>query len=264
MGPPFFTLYEERMTKSKVAIIILAAGLGTRMKSDKAKVLHAVCGKPMIWHVLNTAARVAGSNVVVVVGHQAEKVKALIGDAFDAGFALQAEQLGTGHAAQCAMPHLPDDVEEVVILCGDVPLIRAETIEHLIAEHLAHERDVTLLAVDIDTPRGYGRVLRGQGGELHAIVEEADADDAQKEIKTINTGIYAAKRSFLLWALPQIEADNTPGEFYLTDIIGIGHRQGKSMGVVMGDDDGEVIGVNSLSDLQIAENTMKRRAGKFS
>ena len=114
------------MSKSKVGIIILAAGLGTRMKSNKAKVLHEVCGVPMIVHVVETATRVVGPNVVVVVGHQADKVKALLNTQFNVGFALQAQQLGTGHATQCALPELQADVEDVIILCGDVPLIKAQ------------------------------------------------------------------------------------------------------------------------------------------
>ncbi len=252
------------MTLSNVGIIILAAGLGTRMKSGKAKVLHEVCGKAMIQHVVETATRVVGPNVVVVVGHQADRVQALLGDVFDVRFALQAEQLGTGHATQCALPELLDVIEEVVILCGDVPLIRTETIEHLIDAHLSRQRDVTLLAVDLDAPKGYGRVIYGSTGELRGIVEEADADEVQKKIKTINTGIYAVKRSFLEQALPQIGSQNAQGEIYLTDIIAIGHRQDKVMGVVIADDDSEIIGVNSPQDLQLAENTMKIRTMEIS
>ena len=252
------------MVIANVGIIILAAGLGTRMKSNKAKVLHEVCGIPMIHHVVETATQLVGSNVVVVVGHQADRVKALLSADFQVRFALQAEQLGTGHATLCALPQLPDRVEDVVILCGDVPLIRSQTIERLINDHFCAKRDVTLLAVSLERPKGYGRVLYGEHGDLQGIVEEADATDDEKRIKMINTGIYTVKRSFLLQALPQIGSDNAQGEIYLTDIIGIGHRQSKIMGVVVGDDRSEIIGVNSIDDLQLAEKTMKIRQGEIS
>ena len=244
---------------SNVGIVILAAGLGTRMKSDKAKVLHEVCGRSMIEHVVETAVQVAGSNVVVVVGHQADTVKAVVRRSFQVHFALQTEQLGTGHAVLCAMPELPDEVQQVVILCGDVPLIRPTTICNLIQNHEKRKRDVTLLAVNMHDPAGYGRILCDGDQNLIGIVEEADADAEQKEITLINTGIYAVQRQFLSEALPQIGSDNAQKEIYLTDIIGIGHRQNKSVGTVVGRDSSEIIGVNSPVELQLAENTMLTR-----
>ena len=242
-----------------VGIIILAAGLGTRMRSDKAKVLHEVCGKPMIEHVVQTAAHVAGSNIVVVVGHQADRVKAVIDHIASVGYALQKEQLGTGHAVQCALPHLATTVTDVVILCGDVPLIRSETIDHLVASHIDAKRDVSLLGVKVEDPTGYGRVILDSQGNLSAIVEEADADESQKKIKLINTGIYAVKREFLETALPKLSTDNAQGEVYLTDIIGIGYEQGESIGICIGDDSNEIVGVNSRDDLQLAEKLMINR-----
>jgi len=242
-----------------VGIIILAAGLGTRMRSDKAKVLHEVCGKPMIEHVVQTAAHVAGSNIVVVVGHQADRVKGVIDHIASVGYALQKEQLGTGHAVQCALPHLATTVTDVVILCGDVPLIRSETIDHLVASHIDAKRDVSLLGVKVEDPTGYGRVILDSQGNLSAIVEEADADETQKKIKIINTGIYAVKKEFLETALPKLSTDNAQGEVYLTDIIGIGYEQGGSIGICIGDDSNEVVGVNSRDDLQLAEKLMINR-----
>ena len=243
----------------RVGIIILAAGLGTRMKSDKAKVLHEVCGKSMIEHVVATAVDVAGPNVVVVVGHQADTVKQVVRKSFDVRYALQAEQLGTGHAVMCAMPHLPEAVEQVVILCGDVPLIKSATIHQLIKNHDEQKRDVTLLAVHLQEPSGYGRVLSDADQNLIGIVEEADADDDQKAITLINTGIYAVERGFLHDALPQIGSDNAQNEIYLTDIIGIGYEQNKILGTVVGQDSSEIIGVNSPVELQLAENIMIKR-----
>jgi UDP-N-acetylglucosamine diphosphorylase/glucosamine-1-phosphate N-acetyltransferase len=245
--------------KSTVGIVILAAGLGTRMKSDKAKVLHEVCARPMIEHVVETAVDVAGSNVVVVVGHQADTVKSVVRRSFEVRFALQAEQLGTGHAVLCAMPELPDEVQQVVILCGDVPLIRSATIDDLIEHHEDQKRDVSLLAVHMQDPTGYGRMLSDLDRNLVGIVEEADASAEQKKITLINTGIYAVRRQFLSEALPQIGSDNAQNEIYLTDIVRIGHRQNKSVGMVVGQDSSEIIGINSPVELQLAEKTMKKR-----
>lgn len=249
---------------STVGIVILAAGLGTRMKSDRAKVLHEVCGRSMIEHVVETAVDVAGSNVVVVVGHQADTVKGVVRRSFEVRFALQAEQLGTGHAVLCAMPELPDEVQQVVILCGDVPLIRSATIRDLIQNHEDRKRDVTLLAVHMQDPTGYGRILSDADQNLIGIVEEADADIEQKKINLINTGIYAVRRPFLGEALPKIGSDNAQNEIYLTDIIGIGHRQKKSIGTVVGQDSSEIVGVNSPVELQLVEKTMQTRTCKKS
>lgn len=250
--------------KSTLGIVILAAGLGTRMKSDKAKVLHEICGRPMIQYVVQTAAAVAGPNVVVVIGHQAESVKRAVSEVADAHYALQKEQLGTGHAVLCAMPMMPAEVQQVVILCGDVPLIRKSSIERLVSDHTLRHRDLSLLTVTVADPRGYGRIVMDAEGRLKAIVEEADADETQKRINTINSGIYVVKRTFLDTALPQLRADNAQNEIYLTDIIAICYREGRIMGAVIGDDSSEIIGVNSREDLQLAENVMRLRTSEKS
>lgn len=247
----------------KVGIVILAAGLGTRMQSELAKVLHPICGAPMIGFVVHTAAAIAGENIVVVVGHQAEAVKQAVLREAPAVFAYQERQKGTGHAVLCAMPHIPAAVEHVVVLCGDVPLIQATTIEQLLADHYAHQRDVTLLAVDMPNPKGYGRLVFNESGALAAIVEEADADAGQKAITTINSGIYVIKRKFLEVALPRLRSDNKQKEIYLTDIVGLGYRDGRSIGAVLGRDSNEIIGVNSRNELQLVEKLMKiRDSGK--
>jgi UDP-N-acetylglucosamine diphosphorylase/glucosamine-1-phosphate N-acetyltransferase len=250
--------------ESTLGVVILAAGLGTRMKSDKAKVLHEICGRPMIQYVVQTAAAVAGTHVVVVVGHQAESVQQAVGTVAQTHYALQKEQLGTGHAVLCAMPMIPAEVQQVVILCGDVPLIRKTTIEQLVSDHTARHRDLSLLTVTLEDPKGYGRIVMNAEGQLKAIVEEADANDAQKRIKTINSGIYVVKRTFLETALPQLRADNAQKEIYVTDIIAIGYRENKIMGAVMGRDSSEIIGVNSRDELQAAENVMKLRISEKS
>ena len=248
---------------NNVAVIILAAGLGTRMKSGMAKVLHTIMGKAMILHVLETAERIAGTNIVVVVGHQADQVSALVERHITVRFALQAEQLGTGHAVMCAMPEVPSESEHIMILCGDVPLLTPETLQRLLDDHFSNQRDLTILAIDAKNPTGYGRVIMDARGNLTGIVEEADADENQKRISVVNAGIYCAKRMFLKQALAMIDADNAQKELYLTDIVAVGYRQGARLGVVLAPDADEIIGVNSVAELKQAEILMKKRAVKL-
>ncbi len=242
-----------------VAIIILAAGLGTRMKSDMAKVLHPILGVPMICHVLETACRVADRDVIVVVGHQADRVKAACQKVKPVSFALQSEQNGTGHAVLCAMPAVPESVEHVVILCGDVPLLKAATINNLVQDHVLADRDLTLLAVELKNPTGYGRVIMNADRQLTKIVEEADANDAEKAVALINSGIYCLSRTFLAASLMELTPDNAQGELYLTDIIEVGYRWGKHIGVMVGSDPDEVSGVNTIEHLKAVEKLMLAR-----
>jgi len=239
--------------ENNVAAIILAAGLGTRMKSDLAKVLHPILGRPMISYVLETAYDIAADNVVVVVGHQADEVKRVCSQTPGIGFALQEKQLGTGHAVQCAMPGVAGSVEDVILLCGDVPLLKTATVKQLLDDHRANKRIVSLLAVEVDQPHGYGRVIIDEQRNLTRIVEEADATADEKAVKLINSGIYCVDRTFLDDALGRITPDNAQGEFYLTDIISIGYADGQKIGVMIGDDALEVSGVNSIEDLKFVE-----------
>jgi UDP-N-acetylglucosamine diphosphorylase/glucosamine-1-phosphate N-acetyltransferase len=247
------------MMNARIAIVVLAAGLGTRMKSNKAKVLHKVCGKPMVKYVVETASKIAGNNVVLVVGHQADKVRQTVSDLGTFGYAYQKEQLGTGHAVLCALPLLPDPCRQVVILYGDVPLIKAETLSALIRVHLNKKRDISILAVEFEDPTGYGRILLDPSGRVRAIVEQADASEQQKRIKLINTGIFCVKKEFLLQALPKIKADNAQGEIYLTDIVGIAYQEKRHIGVTVGGDPYEVIGINTIQELKRVERAMKSR-----
>lgn len=250
--------------KEKQAIVILAAGLGKRMKSGKAKVLHEILGKPMIMYVVETANRIAGNNVVLVIGNQADKVREMVSESAEVIFALQKDQLGTGHAVSCALPYLPDNTQEVVVLCGDVPLLTFETVMRLIKDHVKAKRDISLLAVEIDNPKGYGRVLFDKNRNVSGIVEEADASAEQKRIKTINTGIYCIKKEFLFDSLQKVKSDNVQGEFYLTDIVKIGYREGKVVGVIIGGDGEETMGVNNRHDLMTVENIMRNRLRNIS
>jgi UDP-N-acetylglucosamine diphosphorylase/glucosamine-1-phosphate N-acetyltransferase len=244
---------------AKIAIVILAAGLGTRMKSNKAKVLHRICGKPMVSYVAETASRIAGDNVVLVVGHQADEVRQTVSGLGAFSYAYQKEQRGTGHAVLCALPHLPDHCREVIILCGDVPLIKAETLSALINLHAKEKRDISILGVELEDPSGYGRVLLDQSGRVRAIVEEADASASQKRIKLINTGIFCVKKEFLLLAVPQIKPNNAQGEIYLTDIVAIAYGEKRHIGVTVGDDQFEVTGINTIQELKRVERLMKNR-----
>jgi UDP-N-acetylglucosamine diphosphorylase/glucosamine-1-phosphate N-acetyltransferase len=242
----------------EIAVIILAAGLGKRMRSPKAKVLHEILGRPMLSYVIDVAREIAGGNVIVVVGNQADAVRrAVSGDAVR--YATQERQLGTGHAVRCALPQLPDDCEQVVVLCGDTPLLTAPTLKGLVYDHLAAKRDATLLAVELDDPQGYGRLLLNDHHQVCGIVEEADASAGQRAIRLINTGIYCVTRQFLSEALPNVTPDNAQGEFYLTDIIRIGYESGRNIGVSYGAAPREILGVNTPEDLARVEGLMAGR-----
>ena len=241
---------------SDVAVVILAAGLGTRMKSDKAKVLHEIMGRPMVLYVVDTAHSLVGDNIVLVVGHQAEKVKRLVAAQGDLHFAYQEQQLGTGHAVMCAMPSVPKGIRHVVILCGDVPLLKPETLERFIDDHQSRSRTLSILAVDLDDPTGYGRIVQGIDGSVTGIVEEADATHEQRGITIVNTGIYCVERDFLAEALGQISDDNAQGEYYLTDIVAAAYRANLAIGVSIGNDPNEFVGINSRAQLDAVERML--------
>lgn len=250
--------------EKNIAVIILAAGKGTRMKSNKAKVLHGINGRPMISHVVETASKAAGKNVIVVIGHQAEAVREIVSEQADVVFAYQDKQLGTGHAVMCALPHLSEEIKEVVILCGDVPLLLADTVIRLMESHKKENSDITILAVEIDNPTGYGRMQVDENGNVARIIEEADATLEEKKIKIINSGIYCVNKEFLKKSLSKIKSDNAQKELYLTDIIEIGHRDKKKVRLYVGTDIDEVVGVNSCLDLIKAEKLMQKRLRKIS
>ncbi len=248
----------------KTAIIILAAGLGTRMKSDMAKVLHKVGEKPMINHVVDTAEGVSTDNIIVVTGYQSDLVREAVKACKEIRFAFQEKQLGTGHAVLCAMPELKEHIENVVILCGDVPLLLSETVSFFIDHHKITKNILTVLAVAVNNPTGYGRMIVDDQGALIKIVEEADASKDQKNINLINSGIYCAERSFLDHALNLLTPENAQGELYLTDIISIASKEKQKIGLYIGQNADEVIGVNSLKDLHQADQILCRRQGKTS
>jgi UDP-N-acetylglucosamine diphosphorylase/glucosamine-1-phosphate N-acetyltransferase len=245
--------------KKSVAVVILAGGMGTRMKSEKAKVLHEVQGRPMILYVVEAAREIAGDDIVVVIGNQARMVREIVSQTGALQFAYQEKQLGTGHAVLCALPHVPEHCEHVVILCGDAPLIMPETIRNLVAEHFHTRCDASLLAVELENPAGYGRILLDADNQVVGIIEEADATGDQRQIKLINSGIYCVRKQFLADALPDIAPNNAQGEIYLTDIISIGYKNNKRMGLVICDNCQQILGINSCEDLKAVDAIMRTR-----
>jgi UDP-N-acetylglucosamine diphosphorylase/glucosamine-1-phosphate N-acetyltransferase len=240
-----------------VGAVILAAGEGTRMRSNKAKVLHEIAGVPMICHVVQAALH-AVSDVVVVVGHQAEAVRNVLSSYLTLRFALQTQQLGTGHAVMCAMTQIPKSIQHVVILCGDTPLIKGTTVRGLIDAHKSEKSDLTLLTTRISDPSGYGRIIVDNKGRLIRIVEEADATESERKIRIVNTGTYCIRAPFLRKALADLKNNNIQGEFYLTDVVESAHRQGRPALMMETNSAAEVMGVNTKNDLAEAERLLRR------
>mmetsp|Transcript_21556 Transcript_21556/g.10046 ORF Transcript_21556/g.10046 Transcript_21556/m.10046 type:complete len:249 (+) Transcript_21556:3813-4559(+) len=247
------------MKHSKFAVIILAAGLGTRMKSDIAKVLHEINGKPMIVFVVETALAAVGSDIIVIVGYQAEKVKMVISEKYDVIYAYQRQQLGTGHAVQCALSCLTDYVENVIILCGDVPLLKSVTIHDMIKYHIDNKYDITVLAFKIKDPKGYGRLIVDRNGLVSAIVEESDASKDHKEINIVNSGVYCINKALLNIYINKIKPINAKKEMYLTDIVKIAYEDRKKTGVFISSNCDEFIGINSYEDLQCVESVFNKK-----
>ncbi|PSF13592.1 UDP-N-acetylglucosamine diphosphorylase/glucosamine-1-phosphate N-acetyltransferase [Marinobacter fuscus] len=232
---------------SPLHVVILAAGQGSRMKSALPKVLHPVAGKPMLHHVVDTATRLGAEKIHTVIGHGADQVRASLNNE-SVNWVLQTEQLGTGHAVAQALPDLPEDAR-VLVLYGDVPLTRAETLAGMV-DHLG-EDNLALLTVTMDDPKGYGRIVRGNDDRVQAIVEHKDASAEQLAIREVNTGILAVSARRLRSWLPALSNRNAQGEYYLTDIIAMAVEHGLSVNVAQPDNVFEVQGVNNR--VQLAE-----------
>jgi len=243
---------------SPLAIVIIGAGKGTRMRSALAKVLHPLAGRPMIAHVLSLATQLAPQHLLAVVGHQADAVR-LVCEPWGAVCVVQQPQLGTGHAVAQTAPVLGQFEGDVLILYGDVPLLQLDTVRTLLREHQRHDATVTVLTAVLDDPSGYGRIVRNPQGEIEAIVEHRDADPAQLAIQEINTGIYCLKSPFLFQALSQIGQHNAQGEQYLTDVVGVAVSQQRPVAYVTVADARETIGVNTRVELAQLEAVLRRR-----
>ncbi len=252
---------EGNMNK-KLAVAILAAGLGKRMKSpDKPKVMFDINGKPMIDYVVELAFKVNADIVVPIVGHHREQVINFLGQKFpgrDIKYAVQSEQLGTGHAVIQTAELLRDFDGEILILSGDVPLLKFETVEELLNEHFSAGNMATLLTTVFENSHGYGRIVRDAEGSFSRIVEEKDATEEEKQIKEINPAIYIVNAKVLFDALSKISPENNQKEYYLTDIFHFIPKE--KTGTVVTNDELEVTGVNSIEQLKEMEDALNSRA----
>ncbi|MFC4777182.1 bifunctional UDP-N-acetylglucosamine diphosphorylase/glucosamine-1-phosphate N-acetyltransferase GlmU [Paenibacillus sp. GCM10023252] len=240
--------------------IVLAAGQGKRMKSKLYKVLHPVCGKPMVGHVTDIVKEAACERTVVIVGHGAEAVQAYLGDG--AEYVLQAQQLGTGHAVRQAEQLLGQEEGTTIVVCGDTPLVTAETIEAMLELHASSGAAATVLTASFDNPTGYGRVIRGADGAVQRIVEQKDCSPEEAAVKEINTGTYCFDNQKLFAALAQVTSNNAQGEFYLTDVVGIFREAGEVVQGYCTSDLAEAIGVNDRVALAEAERLMRERLNR--
>ena len=245
------------MSDPSITAVVLAAGKGTRMKSNRAKVLHELFFKPMIHHVLDTVNRAGIEQVCVIVGHQREKVLKALAD-YHLTPVVQQEQLGTGHAVLCARQACRNS-DLVMILCGDTPLIRPETLRAMIEQHRQTDGVLTLMTTRLEDPFGYGRVITDSAGHVLKIVEQKDATSEQRAIREINAGIYLADTTFLFKALKQVGTDNSQGEVYLTDIVAIAVSEGHRVQAFAHTPAIDVLGVNSRVELAQAHGELQMR-----
>lgn len=235
----------------KLEVVILAAGQGTRMRSSLPKVLHPLASRPLLAHVLDSARELTPVRLHVVIGHGAETVRERL-DAPDIEWVLQSEQLGTGHAVLQALPGIDDD-STVLVLYGDVPLLRSETLGQLV------ENSPALLTADLDDPTGYGRVLRDATDQLQGVVEHKDASDEQRSICEINTGVLAYPASLLKAYLPRVGNANAQGEYYLPDVLAMAVEEGHCVGALRAPEASETMGINDRRQLAQAEATYRAR-----
>ncbi|GAA3059718.1 hypothetical protein GCM10020000_48270 [Streptomyces olivoverticillatus] len=246
------------------AVVVLAAGEGTRMKSATPKVLHAICGRSLVGHVVAAARELDPEHLVVIVGHAREKVSAHLAE-IDPGVrtAVQYEQNGTGHAVRMGLEELSRDGVTldgtVVVVCGDTPLLTGETLARLSGTHAADGNAVTVLTAEVPDSTGYGRIVRDDSGAVTAIVEHKDATDAQRAIREINSGVFAFDAQLLADALGKVRTDNSQGEEYLTDVLGILREAGHRVGAAVAADHREILGINNRVQLAEARKLLNER-----
>lgn len=243
--------------EENLVAVVLAAGQGTRMKSDIAKVLHSVCGKSMIKYVVEAVDSLSPSRIILIVGHQAaDVIEEIKGDRVE--FAMQSQRLGTGHAMMQACPLLKGFSGTVMVLTGDTPLLRPATLQSLLEHHRREGASATVLSAKLDDAKGYGRILKDADGNFLKIVEHRDASEDEKKVKEINSGIFCFESDDLFSALDRIDRKNIQGEYYLTDVMGILRNEGKKTAVhlLCGSSD-EVMGINDIEQLRKAERLMR-------
>ena len=242
------------------AVVILAAGEGKRMKSTRSKPLHEVAGHSLLSYAVSAATNLQPEHIVVVVGHGRDQVEAHLGEiAPHVTTAVQEQQLGTGHAVQVALARLGEVSGEVVVTYGDVPMLATETLSALLAEHRREQAAVTVLTAEVPNPTGYGRILRDADGAVQGIIEHRDADEAQRAIREINSGIYVFEAETLRSALTELAPTNDQGELYLTDVLGLARRDGRAVAALVIDDLWQTEGVNDRVQLSAINAEMNRR-----
>mgnify|MGYP005810703603 FL=1 len=237
--------------------IVMAAGKGTRMKSKKSKLVQKIYGKEIVKRAVENAEKAGVKEIVAVVGYMKEEVMAALGEKVK--YAFQEEMLGTGHAVMQAKEYLKGKKGKVLVLNGDVPLIRPETLNKLIEKSMENKEYATLLTAIYDNPTGYGRIVRDEGGNIEAVVEEKDTTPSQKEIKEINAGIYCFDIEELLDALEKIKPNNAQGEYYLTDVVQIMNEKGLKTGAVIVEDNTEILGINDRIQLEMLTKVLQMR-----
>ncbi|WML42519.1 bifunctional UDP-N-acetylglucosamine diphosphorylase/glucosamine-1-phosphate N-acetyltransferase GlmU [Neobacillus sp. PS3-40] len=237
--------------------VILAAGQGTRMKSKLYKVLHPVCGKPMVQHVVDQIEKLNIQEIVSIIGHGAEKVQAQLGE--QSKYVLQEQQLGTAHAVKQAKEILNGKEGITIVICGDTPLITSETLEALFKQHVELSAKATILTAKVDDPTGYGRIIRNKAGLVEKIVEHKDATEAERAINEINTGTFCFDNKALFASLDLVSNDNVQGEYYLPDVIEILKKQGEVVTAFLTDEFEETLGINDRVALAEAEKIMRNR-----
>ena len=240
-----------------VMTVIMAAGKGTRMNSNKSKLVHKIYGKELVKRVAEVAKEIGSDEIVTVVGYLKEQIEEVLGDSVK--YAYQEELLGTGHAMMQAAKYLENKKGKVVILYGDVPIIRKETLENLITKSIKNKEYATLLTAMYENPTGYGRIIRDEGGNIKAIVEEKDANMFEREIKEINSGIYCFDIEELLAAIKLLKPNNSGGEYYLTDVIRIMNEKGLKTGAVIVEDNTEILGVNDRAQLELLTRVLRMK-----
>ncbi|HHW71062.1 MAG TPA: bifunctional UDP-N-acetylglucosamine diphosphorylase/glucosamine-1-phosphate N-acetyltransferase GlmU [Clostridiales bacterium] len=249
------------MLSNDVYVIIMAAGEGTRMKSQLPKVLHRVCGRPMIDYVLEGASVVSDNLPILVIGHGSDEVVAHIGDR--ALYVKQEERLGTGHAVKMAAPYIEGKEGYVVILAGDTPLVRGETLKSMVEYTKDGNYSAVALSAKVDDATGYGRIIRTANGDFDRIVEHRDATQAERRINEINASMYCFRIDSLLSSLGSLSSDNAQGEYYLTDVLSILKNRGESIGIYCLDDYTEILGVNTRKQLSDADSIMRNRINEY-
>ena len=244
-----------------IVAVVLAAGKGTRLKSNKSKLVHKIYGKELVKRVVETAEKSDIKDIIAVVGYKKEEVQKVLGDTVK--YAYQEEMLGTGHAVLQAEEYLEGRKGKVVVLNGDVPIIRPETIKKLIEKSIRNKEYATVLTAIYNNPTGYGRIIRDDGGNVKEIVEEKDLSEEQKSNKEINAGIYCFDIDELLKALKELKPNNAQGELYLTDVVKIMNDKGLKTGAVIVKDNTEILGVNDRMQLELLTKVLKMRINQY-